>query len=238
MPDLSPEEQAAQDAEEKRITDEVDAEAKKKADAEKEGGDDPDGDEEKKKTPEDKKDEDPDGDKKKDEDAKDKDVVDDKDDDPVDFSDLKLSDESALAPSDLELLTDFAKDSELSVEAAKGTLDLVDKIVASMGERNQKVLVEAQKAWDKEIKNDTYLGGKHYKETGEISFRVMDRFGNKELDEVFKESGIGRHPAMVRFVNAIGKAMQDDKLVKGANADEPKQKKSFGDRLYPGTANK
>lgn len=231
MAELSAEEQAAQDAEEKRIIDEVDAKAK--ADAEKADEDDADKDGEKKKAPEDKEDEDPDEDKK----GKGDDDKDDVDKD-VDYTDLKLSDKSALAPSDLELLTDFAKASELSGEAAKGTLDLIDKIVESMGKRNQQVLTDAQKTWDKEVKNDTYLGGTHYKETGEISYRVMERFGGKDLDGILKETGLGKHPAMVRFVNKIGKAMQDDKLVKGDNADDPKERRPWKDRMYSKTANK
>jgi hypothetical protein len=71
-------------------------------------------------------------------------------------------------------------------------------------------------AWKSEVAADPKLGGLNaVKTTANIDrvtswYSKVDAGESKSLQSILKASGLGEHPAFVRFINAIGVAMADD----------------------------
>ncbi len=147
--------------------------------------------------------------------------------------DLKLTENSPLKPADLEKLTAFATAQKLAPELAAAVLKYQEETTGGLV-NSQNEAVNAQKeAWKTEISTDLELGGPRLQATIDLSKRVMDRFSpqGSPFRTMLDETGYGNHPEWVRFINNIGKAMQEDKPLSDRGADGP-AKKSHADILF------
>lgn len=108
--------------------------------------------------------------------------------------------------------SDIAKENNWTQEQAS-------KILSRLGDslqKNQENYAESTfKQWKTLVKDDKEIGGENLKETLEIAGRGVEAFGNKELKELFDETGIGSHPEMIRMFAKIGKLVSPDGKVVG-----------------------
>ena len=136
---------------------------------------------------------------------------------------------------DTEALTAFepiAKELGLSQEAAQ---KLVDLQVAAAARS-----VEAQKAqaaqWFNDVKADKDLGGQNFTTTAKNTVAAMDRFGDQALKDLLNTTGLGNHPAFVRWASKVGAAMAEDAV---HPADLPAApRKSTAEVMYDKTPSK
>ena len=148
--------------------------------------------------------------------------------------DLKLPKDSLLNDEAIKTVADFAKSKKLTQDQAQSILER-ENALAIQGQDNQEKQVEKAKAdWLEQSKSDKEFGGDKFKETQELAYRAVDKYGNKALKDALNETGLGNHPEWVRFAKNIGKAMADDKLVTGAPGGTG-QKKSTAEVLYGAT---
>lgn len=148
---------------------------------------------------------------------------------------LKAPENSPLSQAHLDEISTFAKEKGLSNEVAQMLVERESKAVDAFKE-SQQTMYEAKKAeWFEASKNDKNFGGEKFKENAELAHRVIERYASPALKEHLKETGLGNHPELVRFVLDIGKEMSEDKLIIPGGQTKAPEKKSAAERLYGAT---
>lgn len=107
----------------------------------------------------------------------------------------------------------------LTQEQAQKLADFGPKI-AQLATAEQAKVVEAAKAeWLEAAKNDREFGGDKYDANLAISLRGLEAYGTPELSKLLHESGLERHPEVVRVFWRIGKTVSEDTVVTGARGE-------------------
>lgn len=136
---------------------------------------------------------------------------------------LKLPENSPLDPARVDAIAALAKERGLSQEAAQEILNSESAAVASYVEKQEAVLAQRKAEWVEELKKDPNIGGEKFAENAELSKRVLATFGDDDLSKALIDTGLGNYPPLVRFMNKVGRAMAEDRLVTpGAAAPGPK----------------
>lgn len=109
--------------------------------------------------------------------------------------------------------------------------------IVDLAVKRETARVEAHKArvaeWAESVRNDKELGGDKLDQTLAVARKAVD-LGPPELKTFLEASGLGNHPAVVKWAYTIGKALSDDRFVAGRPAAN-----AAGDRasrMYPTTA--
>lgn len=115
-------------------------------------------------------------------------------------------------------------------------------------ERTQAASTEAVDAWNARVegwreaaRNDKDFGGKAYEANVKTALKAVEQFGDAELKALMRSPSesnpeglaIGNHPAVLRFLNRIGKAMSDPDLVMGEDVQKSDDTEARLRRLYP-----
>lgn len=149
--------------------------------------------------------------------------------------DLKLPEGSLLKPEHIDSVSEFSKENKLTQEMAQKVLERENTVITAYVEEQKKMVEDLSVKWVEEVKADKDLGGNNFAKTAELSKRVIDKFG-PELVKELELTGLGNHPAFVRFTNRIGQAMSSGEFVKGEQ--KPPEIKSAAEVLYGGTSKK
>ena len=142
---------------------------------------------------------------------------------------LELGENSRLAQSDIDDLTKFSSAKGLDQKTVDNLRNMAERAVAGHIQRESTRQSKEQESWKKVVQNDPEIGLSQFDTSLEQCSRALERFGTKELTELF-DSGIGNHPEIVRFVARVGSAMSDDSWVSGGN---PREQKTLGEIFYP-----
>lgn len=139
---------------------------------------------------------------------------------------LKLPKDSKLNAAHLEKVATFAKERGFSQEEAQAFLERDNAIHSEALANYEKSFQRGGEGWNQLL--DTYeqqgiedkeIGGsiENLTKHAELARRVVERFDSKDkaLSTMLSESPVGSHPAVIRFLSTIGKAMSDDKMVWG-----------------------
>lgn len=115
-------------------------------------------------------------------------------------------------------------------------------------ERSQAAQQEAVDGWNERVsgwreaaRKDPEFGGENYDANVKTAMQAVNRFGDKDLKALLKSPSednpeglaIGNHPAMLRFLNRIGKALGDPNFVAGEDAAGGDDADARLRRLYP-----
>jgi hypothetical protein len=92
--------------------------------------------------------------------------------------------------------------------------------------------------WRKSAKADKEIGGEKFTENLKVAESALKQFGDTDLRALFKSPSpenpaglaIGNHPAMLRFLNRVGKAIAEPSLLQG---DAAPQTEGTLKRMYP-----
>lgn len=92
--------------------------------------------------------------------------------------------------------------------------------------------------WRKSAKADKEIGGEKFAENLKVAESAIKQFGDPDLRALLKSPSpenpnglaIGNHPAVLRFLNRVGKAIADPKLLQG---DAAPQTEGTLKRMYP-----
>lgn len=109
----------------------------------------------------------------------------------------------------LAVFEPIAKELGLSQEQAQKLVDLYPQIQQQQAEAWSKQVAD----WGEQVKADKEIGGDKFNASVGAAQRALDQFGNTELREYLNASGLGNHPALVRFCAKVGKAMAEDTFV-------------------------
>jgi hypothetical protein len=145
---------------------------------------------------------------------------------PEEYSEFEVPEEYGINDETLTDYQSWAKENNLTQDQAQAGVNMVTK----MQEAQVSQWVEQQKAWVDQAKSDTEIGGEKFDENISTAVKARDSFGNSEFSEMLDTSGLGNHPEMIRFLNRVGRAISEDKvIVSGANAGQRSQESV----LYP-----
>ena len=145
---------------------------------------------------------------------------------------LVLPKDSLLDAARVEAVTSFAKEKGLNPEQAQAILNQESALLADHIQNQQKQYDAQLQKWTSEIQSDPELGGANFKESAHLAKQVAEKFGTPELLKQLQVTGLGNHPELVRVFARIGKAMDNDKLIRPGSSSEG-SKKSHADVLYP-----
>lgn len=148
---------------------------------------------------------------------------------------LKAPENSPLSQARLDDISAFAKEKKMSNEEAQMLVERESKAVEAFKADQQTQFESKKTEWFKASESDKEFGGEKFKESAELAHRVIERFASPSLKEHLKETGLGNHPELVRFVLNIGKQMSEDKLIIPGGQTKQPEKKSAAERLYGGT---
>lgn len=109
----------------------------------------------------------------------------------------------------LAVFEPIAKELGLSQDQAQKLVDIYPQIQQQQAEAWSKQVAD----WGEQVKADKEIGGDKFNASVGAAQRALDQFGNTELREYLNASGLGNHPALVRFCAKVGKAMAEDSFV-------------------------
>lgn len=137
---------------------------------------------------------------------------------------------------DSELLGEFegvARELNLSQEKASKLSDIGAKVVQRFEAKQAEAIETASTEWSKQTATDKEFGGDQATLDANLAVAksALDTFGTPELRTLLRDSRLGNHPEVVRFMFRAGKALAQDKHVPGSMATGDKQ--SAAQRMYP-----
>lgn len=145
---------------------------------------------------------------------------------PIDFD--SLVPEGAVI--DEQTATDFkavAKELNMTQDQAKTLIGLQARLYQSQAEAQQQQV----ETWANQVREDREIGGEKLQQNLTVAQKAIREFGDESLVSLLNESGLGNHPALVRFALKVGKALGSDTFVSGAQgAAAPSDPAS---RLFP-----
>jgi hypothetical protein len=116
----------------------------------------------------------------------------------------------------LSVFEPIAKELGLTQEQAQRLVDIYPQIQQQQAEAWSKQIAD----WGEQVKADKEIGGDKFNASVGAAQRALDQFGNPELREYLNASGLGNHPALVRFCAKVGKSMAEDSFVMPNNGGQ------------------
>ena len=144
--------------------------------------------------------------------------------------DLKVAEGMELDQAMLEAFTPVFKELGITQEQAQKLTDTYAPLVEAQGESIKQASLKAYEETIEGWKSETLkeLGIESKKALAYVA-KVRDKFGDEQLSEILDETGVGNHPAMVRFLVKAGKAISEDAFPDGSTSG----KVNPVDVLYP-----
>lgn len=122
----------------------------------------------------------------------------------------------------------MAKELKLPKEAAQKMVDLAAAREQARIETHAKTVAD----WAESVKADKEIGGDKLAANLAVARKAID-LGPPELKELLNVSGLGNHPAIVKWALAVGKALSEDNFVPAGKPVEAQG--SMASRLYSAT---
>lgn len=145
---------------------------------------------------------------------------------PEQYADFTLAEGVEMDASTLGSFKDLAKELNISQSAAQKLIDLQGQLYSKQAEAMQAAVTEQSQRWESEIRNDPELGGANFEKTAETAVKVIQSFGDPALTSLLNDSGLGNHPALVKFCHRIGQAISEDRLVLPGSQTETASKRT------------
>lgn len=87
---------------------------------------------------------------------------------------------------------------------------------AKMAQRQIESHAKLVESWAEQVKTDKDIGGDKLQENLAVARKAIETFGTPDLKDVLNSTGLGNHPAFVKFAYQFGKAISEDKFVTGS----------------------
>jgi hypothetical protein len=150
----------------------------------------------------------------------------------VKYDDLKVPEKSPLEKATVDELKAFAKEHKLSLESAQAILNRDNAAAISLQERQNKEWETLRAGWQKQVADDKQIGGEKLKESLELVKRCIKHYDKDgSFGKELETSGLGDHPAFIKFIHSIAKSGAEDRFVDGNPADQKPKQDSLEKRL-------
>lgn len=137
--------------------------------------------------------------------------------------------------ADFEAFSGEAKDwlsanpNATAADAFKWAAERQANLAKEQGERAMTDFQKTVDDWGKAARSDAEIGGDKFDENVAIGMKAIEAFGSDELKGVLNESGLGNHPAVIRFAVKAGRALQDAPVLTTQNG---KAKQNVANTIY------
>lgn len=115
-----------------------------------------------------------------------------------------------------ERFSEVAGELNLKGEAAEKLLHFWAEVARDVEEGRSDAWREARKGWARETMKDAEIGGQNLNVSVSLAAKAVNSFGTEGLKEVFRVTGLGNHPEVVRFMARVGRALAEDSFHGGA----------------------
>ena len=115
----------------------------------------------------------------------------------------------------VEAVTPILKELNCSQETAQKLVDLHFAQIKAMQEAQEKAKAETLAKWAKEIRADKDIGGPNVLQNLLPGTRLLNKFGSPALTELLQQTGLDRHPAVAKFLVAVGREFTEDRWADG-----------------------
>ena len=133
---------------------------------------------------------------------------------------------------DATVLTQFEEAArELNLPQDKAQ-QLIDKMAPAMAQQQAAQMAQLSQDWQAAATADKEYGGDKLAENLAYATKAVDTFASPELKTMLRDTGLGNHPELVRFMVRAGKAISEDKIVTGgapASANRSAAEVLYGD---------
>jgi hypothetical protein len=131
-------------------------------------------------------------------------------------------------------LSTIAKELNLPQDKAQKLVDLGVKHAQNVVAALKTQQTEAIAGWVDAVRNDPEIGGSGLTENMATAKRAVVAFGTPELVGLLNETGLSRHPDVVRFMVRVGAAISEDTdLVSGDGNGAGPGQQDRAKKLYP-----
>lgn len=117
----------------------------------------------------------------------------------------------------------FAKEHNLTVKDAQKLVSLGVKQRQAEADAYAKTV----EGWVATVKADKDIGGDKLQENLAVAKAAIKTFGDQELTDLLDGTRYGSHPAIVRFMYKVGKALAEDSVVQGAGKPQASGSKFY-----------
>lgn len=132
----------------------------------------------------------------------------------------------------LDQFKGLAKELNLTADAAKKVVAMEVARVQQAAEQHLKTIT----GWADAVKADKEIGGDKLTENLATARKAID-LGPPELKALLNSTGLGNHPAVVKWALAVGKKLSEDAFVPGGKTTVPQNtEEARAARMYPTTA--
>lgn len=118
---------------------------------------------------------------------------------------------------------------------AKTYAEILPDVTQKVVEGLQSDIAATQTQWANEaqelVKTDAAFGGKPMAEVQQVAAKSLDKFGGTEFREFLQSTGLGNHPAMVKFAYLAGSLIAEDTTFERGGATAAP--KSRVEKFYP-----
>ena len=83
--------------------------------------------------------------------------------------------------------------------------------------------------WANEAKADPEIGGDKFDANIATAMKAIETFGSEDLTNILNESGLGSHPAVIKFAVKAGQALSEGSIL---GASKPGGGMNLADALY------
>lgn len=136
---------------------------------------------------------------------------------PDDDFDFTLPD--GFDPGDyLDEFKTLARELKLGREEAEKLVAFWAEVSGDIENAREEAWKEAGREWAHATARDPEVGGRNLEGAVRVAARVVNAFGSEGLKEVFRATGLGNHPEVVRFLMKVGRAMSEDTLLGASQA--------------------
>lgn len=114
-------------------------------------------------------------------------------------------------PDAIAHIEPIARDLGMTQEQATKFGTILARYGDEEAKSNAQALADRKAQWQKEIREDSKLGGQNYESTVRNVDALLDRLAVSDSDKAFfKATGIGMHPAMVRLLSSVHERSKED----------------------------
>ena len=156
---------------------------------------------------------------------------------------VTLPEGASLDQPRLDAYQGILKDAGLSQEQADKLTPFLFGQMQALQEQQALAWADVTKSWRASVENDAEIGGANLKQSLRDAALARDTYGSPEFKALLADSsiGIGNHPAVVKFLAAVGKAASEDtrgaERQQGAGiGDRDRSIEAVGNRMFPGQA--
>lgn len=133
-----------------------------------------------------------------------------------DYKDVKLPENMKLDDDLINKFNPLAKKLNLSQKGANEIMSLAVELINKRSNDFQKFVEHTQNAkiaeYEDMLINDKEIGGNKLNSVLETANIAYDEFASDDVKQIFEQTGLNKHPSIVKMFHKFGKLCQEDKI--------------------------